>query len=198
MLLYYLKTSFIWLLRCGYSRGFGVHSPSAYSFIRYVINEHNPYYAYEDLKNKHSSLPPFTHKMGRLFFRLANYCQPICCFCDDDVLSDYAHAGCRRMKMVALGDLLKETVIPEEKLNDSVSKKLVLIDAASQSSLLHQVLEHCDSKTLLVITSLPKLGKLVWKSIQSMEPVGRTFNLYYYGIIFFDRTIYKQHYQVNF
>ena len=33
-----------WLRRIKYCRGFGVQSPSAYRFIRYVINEHYPYY----------------------------------------------------------------------------------------------------------------------------------------------------------
>ena len=45
---YYLSTWWRWLCRCKYCRGFGVQSPSAYSFIRYVINEHYPYYAYSE------------------------------------------------------------------------------------------------------------------------------------------------------
>ena len=49
---YYLSTWWRWFRRCGYSRGFGVQSPSAYSFIRYVINEHYPYYAYQELQEQ--------------------------------------------------------------------------------------------------------------------------------------------------
>ena len=48
---YYLSTWWRWLRRCGCNRGFGVQSPSAYAFIRYVINEHYPYYAYQELRN---------------------------------------------------------------------------------------------------------------------------------------------------
>ena len=40
----------VWLSRINHCRGFGVQSPSAYAFIRYVVNEHYPYYAYEDLR----------------------------------------------------------------------------------------------------------------------------------------------------
>ena len=44
---YYIQSISRWLLRCRYSRGFGIQSPSAYSFERYVVNEHDPYYAYD-------------------------------------------------------------------------------------------------------------------------------------------------------
>ena len=37
---YWIKTWWILLKRAGMTRGFGVQSPSAYSFIRYIINEH--------------------------------------------------------------------------------------------------------------------------------------------------------------
>ena len=49
-MVYFIKRSIVWLRRIRYSRGFGVHSPWAYKFIRYVINEHYPYYKYKDLE----------------------------------------------------------------------------------------------------------------------------------------------------
>ena len=76
-MLYFLKSSWIWLKRCTHCRGFGVQSPSAYRFIRYVINEHYPYYAYEELKEHMNMLSKHQHKLGRLFFRLANFWQQI-------------------------------------------------------------------------------------------------------------------------
>ena len=51
--LYHLKRWSIWLRRAKYSRGFGVQSPSAYQFIRYVLTEHYPYYAYQPLHLRH-------------------------------------------------------------------------------------------------------------------------------------------------
>ncbi len=61
---YYLNTWWRWLRRCGYCRGFGVQSPSAYSFIRYVINEHYPYYAYQELQEQFPQLNRREHKVG--------------------------------------------------------------------------------------------------------------------------------------
>ena len=198
MLLYYLKTFAVWLLRCGYSRGFGVHSPSAYGFIRYVINEHNPYYAYAELKKKYVYLPPLIHKMGRLFFRLANFWQPYYFYCNDEIFFHYAQAGCCQLKKFDLEDLLSKKQVTEEKSKFSDNKNIVVIDAVSHAKLLLSLVDNCDSNTLLVLTSLPKLSNKTWQTILDMQHVGRTYNLYYCGIIFFDRTIYKQHYQVNF
>ena len=39
----------VWAVRIGHCRGFGVQSPWAYRMVRYVINEHWPYYAYAPL-----------------------------------------------------------------------------------------------------------------------------------------------------
>ena len=47
--MYYLERLWIWITRLACCRGFGIQSPSAYSFVRYVVNEHYPYYAYADL-----------------------------------------------------------------------------------------------------------------------------------------------------
>ena len=75
MLGYYLKRVILWTFRMGYSRGFGVQSPSSYSFLRYVVNEHYPYYAYQNLKNESGNVGPLILKLSRFYFRMANYCQ---------------------------------------------------------------------------------------------------------------------------
>ena len=39
----------VWLSRIHHCRGFGIQSPTDYAFVRYVVNEHWPYYAYDEL-----------------------------------------------------------------------------------------------------------------------------------------------------
>ncbi|MCQ2058249.1 MAG: hypothetical protein MJY71_00255 [Bacteroidaceae bacterium] len=60
--------------------GYGVHSPWAYNLIENVINEHNMYYAYDDLyehwKRSPEDMPQYGEKMDQLVFRLANYINP--------------------------------------------------------------------------------------------------------------------------
>ena len=91
---YYTTTICRWFLRCRYSRGFGIQSPSAYSFVRYVINEHYPYYAYTALEEEMSERSRSFRKMGRLVFRLANHWQPQYVVMGDYDFAPYAYAGC--------------------------------------------------------------------------------------------------------
>ena len=62
----------LWLRRIRHSRGFGVQSPTAYSFIRYVINEHYPYYAYSELAEQFPSTGWCERKLFRLYLRIAS------------------------------------------------------------------------------------------------------------------------------
>ena len=66
----------VWLSRIAYCRGFGIQSPSAYAFVRYVINEHYPYYAYRQLDSAAPSLSRADRKRMRLCLRVANQLQP--------------------------------------------------------------------------------------------------------------------------
>lgn len=95
-MVYYLSTWWRWLCRCKYCRGFGVQSPSAYSFIRYVINEHYPYYAYSELEERYEMPGRLQHKLGRLLFRLANYWQPEKCYSIESLYFPYINAGCHK------------------------------------------------------------------------------------------------------
>ena len=61
----------IWIYRWRHCRGFGVQSPSDYSFIRYVINEHYPYYAYDELYDQ-LNVDKLKKKKADLLFRIAN------------------------------------------------------------------------------------------------------------------------------
>lgn len=53
-------------------KGFGVHSPFAYSIITEVIEEKLPYYAYRRMLRTYDKQAPITHKVACLLLRLAN------------------------------------------------------------------------------------------------------------------------------
>ena len=86
-----LKAAVVWLRRIGHCRGFGIQSPSDYWLVRYVINEHWPYYQYETLGHDDDWL---TRKLGRLCFRIANWRQPA--VIESSAYRDYLQAGCRK------------------------------------------------------------------------------------------------------
>ena len=99
-----LRHAFVWLKRIGHCRGFGIQSPTDYWMVRYVINEHWPYYQYESLGRDDDWL---TRKIGRLCFRLANWLQPS--VVESDLYRDYIQAGCKK---TVFGDSSELMVIP--------------------------------------------------------------------------------------
>lgn len=194
-MLYLLKSSWIWLKRCTHCRGFGVQSPSAYRFIRYVINEHYPYYAYEELKEHMNMLSKHQHKLGRLFFRLANFWQPDFCYCDLPQFLKYAQAGSHRMKSGAISEFLEKSAF---RCVPNTYRILIWFDLEYAADVLDELLTKCTSQTLLVVNGINNKNYALWKKLQADVHVGITYHLYYCGIVFFDKSVYKQHYEVNF
>lgn len=60
------------LVRKPRSRGFGIQSPSIYRFVRYVLDERWPYYAYADLRDALPDLPKRERSKAEMLFRLSN------------------------------------------------------------------------------------------------------------------------------
>lgn len=71
------------------SKGHGIHSPSAYNFVRFVLREKSPYYIYSDMDEtrqgvidalrdvkKHPRVISF--KGLKMLFRITNYFNPQC------------------------------------------------------------------------------------------------------------------------
>lgn len=65
----YLKKS---VRKLKHRKGFGVHSPFAYSVITEVIEEKLPYYAYRRMQRTYDKQAPIPHKVACLLLRLAN------------------------------------------------------------------------------------------------------------------------------
>lgn len=64
------------------SRGFGIHSPSAYRFVTEVLRERCHYYAYEEIRAWRTNLlaqgerPMMSEHEARLLFRVVNHFAP--------------------------------------------------------------------------------------------------------------------------
>ena len=90
-----LKRLWVYLSRLHHSLGFGIQSPTDYAFVRFVINEHSPYYAYSQLDDLSDEW--LTRKLGKLYFRLANWRQPS--IIRQDEYAPYWQAGCRKVSL---------------------------------------------------------------------------------------------------
>ena len=155
-------------------RGFGIQSPTDYAFVRYVVNEHWPYYAYDSLPSN----PWLTNKLGKLYFRLANWRQPTTMLAD--CYQAYWQAGCRKTRFL-----------------DAINQvELARVDIEDQEGY-ESLLPKCDERSVVVIEGIWR-DWTRWHEMERDVRCGTTFDLYYCGIIFYDIKRFKHNYQINF
>ena len=172
-----LTRLFVWLSRLHRCRGFGIQSPTDYWLVRYVVNEHWPYYQYATLGRGDSWL---RRKLGRLCFRLANWRQP-----QTIVSSDYANywqAGCRRATMTQEVPPLVE---------------LMLTDIGEADRLPGILDGRTDERSVVVVEGVWR-DWTAWQRLVNMPQVTVAFDLYYCGLLTFDPKRTKKHYVINF
>ena len=174
-----LKGFLVWLSRIRYCRGAGIQSPTDYRFVRYVINEHWPYYAYEHLGADDTWL---RRKLGQLYFRLANACQPQKVI-DLIGVADYIQAGC-----------VKSHVLNADDANDHDSFDMAIMPIETD---VYHWLDLCKNHSVLVFEGIHRQPSL-WHCVEYNEHVVTTFDLYYCGIVLFDKTKSRNNYKVNF
>lgn len=185
-----------WLRRIKYCRGFGVQSPSAYRFIRYVINEHYPYYAYDELRKELPRLDSLTRKRMELYFRVANFRQASLWldFCErNDVIATYVGRGCHATQVRRITDLQQITA-------DDRIEVLRICPSAGSEAVLEAALQQADDHTLFIIEDIGynDTAKRMWQKLLESDITSVSYDLYYLGIAFFDRKRYKANYVVNF
>ena len=190
---YYLKRAILWIFRMGYSRGFGVQSPSAYSFLRYVVNEHYPYYAYQNLKNESGNVGPLILKLSRFYFRMANFCQSEFWYdyqARNDIYKRYVVAGCKSTSFV-----------PFTELDDIDTFQIARISLCEDYEKVYDHLAgHANNESVLIIEGVmrDKHTREFWKQVVEDSRTFVTYDLYYCGVVFFDSTKCKCNYKVNF
>lgn len=195
-----LKKTWVWLCRFRKRKGYGVHSPFAYDFIRTVINEKGHYYAYDELKPLRKgvrSLSPIA--VDKLLFRLANFCQPetVLQIGEGGALSlKYIQAGCKKAKCEALSH-------SDSFLNPSFDQTigmLYLCDTPDFKNVFEKTLSLTGHNTVIVIDSPYSNSerKEWWHQLEQDERIGLTFDLYEVGLALFNPTYSKQNYKVNF
>lgn len=188
----------VWLRRSRHSRGFGVQSPWAYRFIRYVVNEHYPYYAYDDLSRLYEGYPKQIQKLCRLYFRIANFWQA-------EQALDYSAASETDVNRL-YGTFMKRgcnklEVVPVRRAGDFSSVRLMRLSVEGDyRQVFEKAVSLANASTMIIVEQIKrdKESRTFWKSIVDDPRCISTFDLYYCGIIFFDKKRYKENYVVNF
>ena len=172
-----LKYLMVWLSRINHCRGFGIQSPTDYWFVRYVINEHWPYYRYEELGKDDDWL---TRKLGRLYFRLSNWKQPSVIL--SKVYQDYLHAGCETSEIK----------------KDAVSADLIILKMdGDYRANMEYIYNKVKDDAILVVEGIWK-DMAFWREVMDDHRSVVSFDLYYCGIVMFDHKRHKMNYIINF
>ena len=214
-----------WCCRFRHRCGYGVHSPSDFFLITFVIYEQMPYYAYTVLHKERKARTAFPHyreKTDKLLFRLVNYLRPesIWEFGTGSGLEASYMAAARNVPLLTWSDGQKEPEVYSflsDKPNifygtaweEDIDKLLVgkecleLVHIAHTSSyreVFERLLPYAGKNTCFVV-GRPyenKEKREWWRQVVADPRTGVTFDLYDIGLVFFDKKRIKEHRVVNF
>ena len=197
-----------WIRRRRNTLGYGVQSPSDFYFVRNVLRGKSPYYAYAELheaiKQSNTKEAP-DEELCRLFFRLTDYVHPEVTLQVGDVSNLAAYS------MALARPTARHIVIDTKKIGDDEVKTFVqTLQEIGQVELLHVThtphykdivdfaLPHVCNKTLFIIEGIreSKEKHLWWESLKQSPLTGVSYDLGTMGLLFFDKTRYKDAYWV--
>ena len=191
-----LRRIAVWIRRIAYCRGFGIQSPSAYAFVRYVINEHYPYYAYSTLAQAYPHADRRQRRLLRLYLRLANHLQPQWAVEQTDDLSAtrlaYLHAGCAHTHAT---HHVPTSATPQR------PRMLVRVTADDEGlRMALQGIAAASPDSIIVVEGIRRShhATQLWHQLQQHPHAGVSYDLYYCGILMLDPTKYKRSYTINF
>ena len=202
------KRPFVRLARFRHRCGYGVHSPFAFHLITGIIYETAPYYKYASLlegEKRQATQHPRSWReeplrVKRLLFRLVNYARPET-IVDAGPLSAsglYLKAGREGAAYTAAAEL------DELFLEAGVPVDFLYLHDWRRPDFVEEVFRQCVGRargcSVFVIEGIHYTRNMtaLWKRMQQDPRVGITFDLYDLGILFFDKSITKQDYIVNF
>lgn len=193
----WLQTVGVWLSRIAYCRGFGIQSPSAYRFVRYVINEHYPYYAYADLQKRVPVESRVALRLLRLCLRVANEVQPRYVLDYSDAQNterqEYLCAGARRARILIVteGDAVPAVIDGE--------RVVIRTDVRHTESLL-SLLPRIDGSSVVMVDGIHRdaRSREAWQTIVGSRHAVVCYDLYYTGIVMMDQSKHKRCYTINF
>lgn len=206
-----------WINRKRHNRGFGIQSPSTFFFITQVLREKKPYYAYRRLDKAVGDNRRHSRRLARELFRIANHHKPANCISVGTVEAACAMSSARPsvpQYLLAPGTgmtpeakaLLQERncrIIDNADTFAAVLGEIgtigMLCITADAREILEKALQHTDSNSLIVIAGIhrDKAAQEWWQQVVDRRETVITFDMYSYGLLFFNRERIKQHYKLK-
>ena len=187
-------------------RGFGVQSPFAFDLITGVIYQRTPYYAYEPLRRQEKQLAPEKDnhwlseplRLKRLLFRLANEVKA-------DTIVDVGVLAASSLYLKAArlhADYIAATSLDELFLEAHRPIDFLYLHDYRHPDVVEAAFRVCapraTRRSLFVVQGIgrSRAMKQLWARLQSDPRVGITFSLPDVGLLFFDTSRHKQHYDL--
>ena len=183
-----VRRPWVWFLRFRQRRGYGVHSPFAYAFIRDVLLQTWPYYAYEELDRLHPwaerHVTTYPRNCRRMLFRMANAVQP-------GTMSVLGERATERAYMSA--------AVPKARWVEGGVADLVLV-AHERLSEVPELINPLPPRATLICEGISesKADRAIWNEVKAHARTTITFDLYTYGIALLDRPLTPADYIVCF
>ena len=205
--MYLIRKIWNWCKRYRHRCGYGVHSPSDFFLITFVIYEKQAYYAYQDLKKKlfDHSLSHYRTKVNKLLFRLVNYTRPrtlVEIGCGNGASFAYMLAARTSMEASSLdGNLAEITEQLDDVLKDEDTLDFIHLGFTPYYKEMFQKILPCvNERSCVVVGGIYDSSEKEtwWKELIKDERIRISYDLYDIGILFFEPNRYKQHYIINF
>lgn len=223
----FIRSVLVWMSRIRYRRGYGVHSPFAYSFFRDIIFETLPFYAFDYL-DKNCDSSPYKRKTLHVFYRIVNLVSPAllldikspssspACYMagvfkktrpmillDDEEKGKSFKSALTRLSLNAefyQGNIIKNILEISEKSGKFDFVHIGQIESKGQLSEILEVLANCMSeKGVIVVDAINKSDVAeIWHRLADNQNATVAFDLYDIGILFFDKKLNKEYYKVNY
>ena len=204
-----------WINRKRHNRGFGIQSPSSFFFITQVLKERRAYYAY----NRLDKAIDISRRHAREMFRITNYLQPVNCISvgasDAACAMLLAKPSVQHYAFLNKAELNAEagTLLSTEECHiiDSIEQfgtvikelgtiGMLYIDATDITMpLVREALPHTDAKSVIAIAGIHRNRRTRewWQQLVNDSATVVTYDMYSYGLLFFDKERRKQHYTLK-
>lgn len=199
-----------WIRRKRNTLGYGVQSPSDFYFVRHVLRGKSHYYAYDKLheavKGSDDKGTLYDEEVCRLLFRLTDYVHP-------EVILQVGIAPQLAAYSMTLARPTARHIIIDTRTtgNDEVKTFVQTLQETGKIELLHVAhtphykeivdlaLPHVCNKTLLIIEGIreSKEKRMWWERLKQSALTGVSYDLGAMGLLFFDKTRYKDAYWVT-
>ena len=193
----HLFRPFRWLRRIRKRCGYNIHSPFAFNFVTGVIYEAGMFYAYANLESRGVNIPQRARvKDDRLVFRVVNFAEPrsIAAFGPDTAAFRHTCDYIRAARNCPL-HINNAAVFGGDEEPD-----FLYTDCDNWQQHIAKILPYVHDHTVLLIKGIHRsaTSRKVWKQLIARPEVRVSFDLYDFGICFFEQRLNKENFIINY